>query len=705
GKARHNVPPSIITKRPLQISRKTSLLAPFRHRHVSNPKLNHPLHKPKKMLPVGGSLVQIQLLNSLRLVVVPSEHRTRLLANAFSNTLFAVSFDDKSLSIFPTNAFTNAVLAPSSIASHESSPEGETLATSSFDSSSLKNGINLTTLFSSSSVHGTASRKSTHQRTHSSKSSSSATGSRSSAVDAPSTTAAKSFVTARCDRIEPAAGGTPRLRRQRSRSEEDECPGTIFPPTHHTLLTVTSFSRSENKLAPMTESGTAATPSVSLKLLVLVAILVVLAVVIVLLIFFLCFRGSRSWKKRKLAAKHSSGSIPLVSKEIMVVKASDLTPREIGDDVDGDPKKEAEIKVEIEAARKSDVSSGGQRSELSVEDPNIGWGRWYTIREVELATRGFAEGNVIGEGGYGIVYRGLLQDGSVVAVKNLLNNKGQAEKEFKVEVEAIGKVRHKNLVRLVGYCAEGARRMLVYEYVDNGNLEQWLHGDVGPVSPLTWDIRMRIAIGTAKGLAYLHEGLEPKVVHRDIKSSNILLDKNWNAKVSDFGLAKLLGSEKTHVTTRVMGTFGYVAPEYASSGMLNERSDVYSFGVLLMEIITGRSPIDYTRAPGEMNLVDWFKAMVASRRSEELVDSLIEVPPSPRSLKRVLLICLRCIDLDVVKRPKMGQIVHMLETDDFPFRSVSTTLQPELRTVREKDPAPSHADVSIKVPYPPKHAE
>lgn len=286
-----------------------------------------------------------------------------------------------------------------------------------------------------------------------------------------------------------------------------------------------------------------------------------------------------------------------------------------------------------------------------------------------MATNGFASGNVIGEGGYGIVYRGVLHDGSVVAVKNLLNNKGQAEKEFKVEVEAIGKVRHKNLVGLIGYCAEGAQRLLVYEFVNNGNLEQWLHGDVGPISPLSWDIRIRIAIGTAKGLAYLHEGLEPKVVHRDVKSSNILLDRNWNAKVSDFGLAKLLGSEKSYVTTRVMGTFGYVSPDYASTGMLNEGSDVYSFGVLLMEIITGRSPVDYSRAPGEMNLVDWFKGMVASRRGEELVDSLIEVQPPPRSLKRALLVCLRCIDLDPQKRPKMGQIVHMLEADEYPFRS------------------------------------
>jgi serine/threonine protein kinase len=178
-------------------------------------------------------------------------------------------------------------------------------------------------------------------------------------------------------------------------------------------------------------------------------------------------------------------------------------------------------------------------------------------------------------------------------------------------------------------------------------------------------------------LAYLHEGLEPKVVHRDVKSSNILLDKKWNAKVSDFGLAKLLGSETSYVTTRVMGTFGYVSPEYASTGMLNECSDVYSFGVLLMEIITGRSPVDYSRPPGEMNLVDWFKGMVASRRGEEVIDPKIKTSPPPRALKRALLVCLRCIDLDSSKRPKMGQIIHMLEAEDFPFR-------PEHRSNQER---------------------
>ncbi|XP_077230275.1 putative serine/threonine-protein kinase At1g01540 [Tasmannia lanceolata] len=321
-------------------------------------------------------------------------------------------------------------------------------------------------------------------------------------------------------------------------------------------------------------------------------------------------------------------------------------------------------------------SSHGSSENRSVEQvpivvpevSHLGWGHWYTLRDIEASTNGFADENVIGEGGYGIVYHGILEDNTQVAVKNLLNNRGQAEKEFKVEVEAIGRVRHKNLVRLLGYCAEGAYRMLVYEYVDNGNLEQWLHGDVGPYSPLTWEIRMNIILGTAKGLTYLHEGLEPKVVHRDVKSSNILLDKQWNPKVSDFGLAKLLGSERSYVTTRVMGTFGYVSPEYASTGMLNERSDVYSFGILVMEIISGRNPVDYSRPPGEVNLVEWLKTMVGNQNSEGVLDPKMPEKPSSRALKRALLVALRCVDPDAQKRPKMGHVIHMLEVDDFPFR-------------------------------------
>ncbi|XP_020098593.1 probable receptor-like protein kinase At2g42960 [Ananas comosus] len=302
------------------------------------------------------------------------------------------------------------------------------------------------------------------------------------------------------------------------------------------------------------------------------------------------------------------------------------------------------------------------------EFSHLGWGHWFTLRDLEYATNRFSKENVLGEGGYGVVYRGRLINGTEVAVKKILNNLGQAEKEFRVEVEAIGHVRHKNLVRLLGYCVEGVNRMLVYEYVNNGNLEQWLHGAMRQRGVLTWENRMKVILGTAKALAYLHEAIEPKVVHRDIKSSNILIDEEFNGKVSDFGLAKLLGSDKSHITTRVMGTFGYVAPEYANTGMLNEKSDVYSFGVLLLEAVTGRDPVDYSRPPNEVNLVEWLKMMVGNRRAEEVVDPALEVKPATRALKRALLVALRCVDHDSEKRPKMGQVVRMLEADEVPHR-------------------------------------
>ncbi|KAJ8493762.1 hypothetical protein OPV22_015483 [Ensete ventricosum] len=401
-----------------------------------------------------------------------------------------------------------------------------------------------------------------------------------------------------------------------------------------------------------------------------------------------------------IAYKRSSSSsrkhtIPKVPKEIQEVQAgsapslsSEVEPSPVPSKQPDEEKPIMLQRIHVETGKEHRItfpergsgggggSSHGSGESRSVDQApasvpevsHLGWGHWYTLRELEVATGMFSDENVIGEGGYGIVYHGVLEDGTQIAVKNLLNNRGQAEKEFKVEVEAIGRVRHKNLVRLLGYCAEGEHRMLVYEYIDNGNLEQWLHGDVGPSSPLTWDIRMNIIIGTAKGLLYLHEGLEPKVVHRDIKSSNILLDKQWIPKVSDFGLAKLLGSGRTYVTTRVMGTFGYVAPEYASTGMLNESSDIYSFGILIMEIISGRSPVDYSRPPGEVNLVDWLKTMVSNRNSEGVLDPKIPEKPSSRALKRTLLVALRCVDPDSRKRPKMGHIIHMLEVDDFPYR-------------------------------------
>ncbi|EEF35740.1 probable receptor-like protein kinase At2g42960 [Ricinus communis] len=324
------------------------------------------------------------------------------------------------------------------------------------------------------------------------------------------------------------------------------------------------------------------------------------------------------------------------------------------------------------------------------EVSHLGWGHWFTLRDLEFATDRFAAENVLGEGGYGVVYKGRLINGTEVAVKKLLNNLGQAEKEFRVEVEAIGHVRHKNLVRLLGYCIEGVHRMLVYEYVNNGNLEQWLHGAMRHHGTLTWEARMKVLLGTAKALAYLHEAIEPKVVHRDIKSSNILIDDEFNAKVSDFGLAKLLGSGESHITTRVMGTFGYVAPEYANTGLLNEKSDIYSFGVLLLEAVTGRDPVDYARPANEVNLVEWLKMMVGTRRAEEVVDPNLEVNPTTRALKRALLVALRCVDPDAEKRPKMSQVVRMLEADEYPFHEdrrnrKSRTTSMEIESMKESN--------------------
>ncbi|RCV17554.1 hypothetical protein SEVIR_3G234200v4 [Setaria viridis] len=454
------------------------------------------------------------------------------------------------------------------------------------------------------------------------------------------------------------------------------------------------------------------TAVLGLRLWVLVGIAVGAAFLLLLALISLHLAAARRRRPRKgvahahaPAAPLSPSTIPPVSKEIQEVAVHVGSLRhylEMGTaflkdaggaphhgDGDGDSVgAHGSQRVHIEAGkgrRMVAYADGGEgvgpvASDVSAavgpEVSHLGWGHWYTLRDLEEATAAFAPEHVVGEGGYGIVYRGVLADGYQVAVKNLLNNRGQAEREFRVEVEAIGRVRHKNLVRLLGYCAEGAHRILVYEYVDNGNLEQWLHGDVGPVSPLTWDIRMNIVLGMAKGITYLHEGLEPKVVHRDIKSSNILLDRRWNPKVSDFGLAKLLGSDSNYVTTRVMGTFGYVAPEYASTGMLNERSDVYSFGILIMEIISGRSPVDYARPNGEVNLVEWLKNKVTNRDYEAILDPKLPEKPSSKALKKALLVALRCVDPDSQKRPKMGHVIHMLEVDDFPYREDRRTLRP-----------------------------
>ncbi|KAH9784905.1 putative serine/threonine-protein kinase PBL26 [Citrus sinensis] len=231
----------------------------------------------------------------------------------------------------------------------------------------------------------------------------------------------------------------------------------------------------------------------------------------------------------------------------------------------------------------------------------------FTFRELATATKNFRQECLIGEGGFGRVYKGKLEKtAQVVAVKQLDRNGLQGNKEFIVEVLMLSLLHHDNLVNLIGYCADGEQRLLVYEYMPLRSLEDHLL-DIGPEQkPIDWFTRMKIALGAAKGLEYLHDKANPPVIYRDLKSSNILLDCEFNAKLSDFGLAKLgpIG-DKTHVSSRVMGTYGYCAPEYQRTGQLTVKSDVYTFGVVLLELITGRRAIDTTRPTYEQNLVTW----------------------------------------------------------------------------------------------------
>ncbi|KAL4323128.1 hypothetical protein GQ457_11G032730 [Hibiscus cannabinus] len=293
-------------------------------------------------------------------------------------------------------------------------------------------------------------------------------------------------------------------------------------------------------------------------------------------------------------------------------------------------------------------------------------GHRFSSREVVISTNGFAYENLIGNGDYGVVHRGVLFDGTTVAVKRLL---GCQTEGFVTEVEAIRHVRHKNLVKLLGYCMEeGYRyrilllcdsRMLVYEYVNNSNLHQWLHGPLGQASPLPWTTRMNIIRGIAKGLAYLHEDIEPHILHQNLKASNILLDRLWNPKISDVSLSRLLGPNHTVATTRSLVELGYAAQEHSSTSQWDKESDVYSFGILVIEIVSGRIPVDHYQP--QIYLIDWLKSMVANKKIADVVDPGIPEIPSMKELKRITLIALRCVDPDIDHRPKMGEVIHMLE--------------------------------------------
>ncbi|KAL0343304.1 UNVERIFIED_CONTAM: Proline-rich receptor-like protein kinase PERK5 [Sesamum angustifolium] len=283
----------------------------------------------------------------------------------------------------------------------------------------------------------------------------------------------------------------------------------------------------------------------------------------------------------------------------------------------------------------------------------------FTYEELAAATSGFSQDNLLGQGGFGLVHKGILSSGKEVAIKSLKAGSGQGEREFQAEVEIISRVHHRHLVSLVGYCIAGSQRMLVYEFVPNQTLEFHLHGKGRPV--MDWGSRLRIALGSAKGLAYLHEDCHPRIIHRDIKAANILLDLNFEAMVADFGLAKLTTDNYTHVSTRIMGTFGYLAPEYAASGKLTEKSDVFSFGVMLLELITGRRPVDPTNRTMEDSLVDWARPVITKAMEDgnysKLVDPRLEDIMFPKRWLEWLLVLLPAFAI------RREDIVRALEGD------------------------------------------
>lgn len=294
--------------------------------------------------------------------------------------------------------------------------------------------------------------------------------------------------------------------------------------------------------------------------------------------------------------------------------------------------------------------------------------RVFTVDELKTATRNFSRSLMIGEGGFGGVYRGVLRDTkdkrTDIAVKQLSQRGLQGHKEWVTEVNVLGIVEHPSLVKLIGYCAQdderGIQRLLVYEFLPNRSVQDHLMSRF--MSPLPWETRLRIARDAATGLAYLHEGMEFQIIFRDFKSSNILLDEKWNAKLSDFGLARLGPSDGlSHVSTAVVGTVGYAAPEYIQTGRLTSKSDVWSYGVFLYELITGRRPLDRNKPKNEQKLLEWVRPHLSDlKKFEQILDPRLDGNYSLKSAQKLAAIANRCLTKHPRNRPKMSEVLEMV---------------------------------------------
>ncbi|XP_030467003.1 probable LRR receptor-like serine/threonine-protein kinase RKF3 [Syzygium oleosum] len=312
----------------------------------------------------------------------------------------------------------------------------------------------------------------------------------------------------------------------------------------------------------------------------------------------------------------------------------------------------------------------------------------FTLEEIRKATNNFSRDNIIGRGAYGNVYRGMLTDGSEVALKRFKNCSAAGDEAFTHEVEVIASVRHVNLVELKGYCTatvpmEGHQRILVCEMVHSGSLFDHLFGQ--EQKPLSWPARRKIALGTARGLAYLHYGAQPTIIHRDVKASNILLDEAFDAKLADFGLAKFTPEGQSHVSTRVAGTLGYVAPEYAMYGQLSERSDVYSFGVVLLELLSGKKAVISVEKGEASLLVDRAWSLVRGNGPLDVIDEGIPNMGTPEEMEKYVLLAVLCSHPVVYARPTMDHVVKILESDSpvppIPDRPI--TILAEIKNVEQ----------------------
>ncbi|PON44860.1 Serine/threonine protein kinase [Parasponia andersonii] len=300
-------------------------------------------------------------------------------------------------------------------------------------------------------------------------------------------------------------------------------------------------------------------------------------------------------------------------------------------------------------------------------DPEVCLGhlRRYTFKELRAATDHFNSKNILGRGGFGIVYKGCLIDGTLVAVKRLKDyNTAGGEIQFQTEVEMISLAVHRNLLRLCGFCSTENERLLVYPYMPNGSVASRLRDHIHGRPALDWTRRKRIALGTARGLVYLHEQCDPKIIHRDVKAANILLDEDFEAVVGDFGLAKLLDHRDSHVTTAVRGTVGHIAPEYLSTGQSSEKTDVFGFGILLLELITGQKALDFGRQAKQKGvMLDWVKKLHQEGKLNLMVDKDLKGNFDRVELEEMVQVALLCTQFNPSHRPKMSDVLKMLEGD------------------------------------------